>query len=75
MDEGIASDCESSSGHVPVHPPAAPPLQHGALLQQQVREKEQRILQLEADVLKWEQRYLEETALRHLALDAVAMPK
>ncbi len=42
---------------------------------QQLREKDQRILALESGMLKWEQRYLEESALRHLAVDAASMPK
>ncbi len=63
-DEGIASDCESNSGFQ----------QHQGLVQQ-LREKDQHILALESDTLKWEQRYLEEMALRHLAVDAVSMPK
>ena len=62
-DEGIASDCESTTG-----------FQYQGLLQQ-LCEKDQRILALESEMLKWEQRYLEESALRHLAVDAVSMPK
>ncbi|KAJ8256738.1 hypothetical protein COCON_G00188900 [Conger conger] len=35
-------------------------------------EKEERILALEADMTKWEQKYLEESAMRHFAMDAAA---
>lgn len=37
-----------------------------------LREKEERILALEADMTKWEQKYLEENVMRHFALDAAA---
>ncbi|XP_038674082.1 angiomotin-like protein 1 isoform X2 [Scyliorhinus canicula] len=37
-----------------------------------LREKEERILALEADMTKWEQKYLEERAMRHFAMDAAA---
>ncbi|XP_072582315.1 angiomotin-like protein 1 isoform X8 [Vulpes vulpes] len=37
-----------------------------------VREKEERILALEADMTKWEQKYLEESTIRHFALNAAA---
>ncbi|XP_069495346.1 angiomotin-like protein 1 isoform X2 [Ambystoma mexicanum] len=37
-----------------------------------LREKEETILSLEADMSKWEQKYLEETAMRHFAMDAAA---
>ncbi|XP_060035640.1 angiomotin-like protein 1 isoform X2 [Erinaceus europaeus] len=37
-----------------------------------VREKEERILALEADMTKWEQKYLEESTIRHFAMDAAA---
>lgn len=39
-------------------------------LMELVREKEERILALEADMTKWEQKYLEESAIRHFALNA-----
>ncbi|XP_078246233.1 angiomotin-like protein 1 isoform X1 [Pogona vitticeps] len=38
-----------------------------------VREKEERILALEADMTKWEQKYLEESAIRHFAMNAAAI--
>lgn len=37
-----------------------------------LREKEERILALEADITKWEQKYLEESVMRQFALDAAA---
>ena len=40
--------------------------------QQQLREKEERILALEADITKWEQKYLEESTMRQFAMDAAA---
>lgn len=41
-------------------------------LQQQFREKEERILALEADITKWEQKYLEESTMRQFAMDVAA---
>lgn len=41
-------------------------------LQQQLREKEECILALEADITKWEQKYLEESTMRQFAMDAAA---
>lgn len=41
-------------------------------MQQQLREKEERILALEADITKWEQKYLEESTMRQFAMDAAA---
>ncbi|XP_026161127.1 angiomotin-like 2a [Mastacembelus armatus] len=41
-------------------------------LQQQLREKEEHVLALEADITKWEQKYLEESAMRQFAMDAAA---
>lgn len=41
-------------------------------LMESLREKEERILALEADMTKWEQKYLEEKAMRHFATDAAA---
>ncbi|XP_045905462.1 angiomotin-like 2a isoform X1 [Micropterus dolomieu] len=41
-------------------------------LNQQLREKEERILALEADITKWEQKYLEESTMRQFAMDAAA---
>ncbi|KAK2538222.1 Amotl2 [Columba guinea] len=39
---------------------------------QQLREKEEKILALEADMTKWEQKYLEECTMRQFAMDAAA---
>ncbi|XP_072258820.1 angiomotin-like protein 1 isoform X2 [Pyxicephalus adspersus] len=36
-----------------------------------LRKKEETILALEADTTKWEQKYLEESAMRHFTMDAV----
>ncbi|XP_048454231.1 angiomotin-like protein 1 [Rhincodon typus] len=41
-------------------------------LMELLRVKEERILVLEADMTKWEQKYLEERAMRHFAMDAAA---
>ncbi|XP_056118162.1 angiomotin isoform X2 [Rhinichthys klamathensis goyatoka] len=43
-----------------------------AALMEHLREKEERILALEADMTKWEQKYLEESVMRQFALDAAA---
>ncbi|GAA6217759.1 angiomotin-like protein 2 [Lates japonicus] len=51
--------------------PAASELS-SSTLQQQLREKEERILALEADITKWEQKYLEESTMRQFAMDAAA---
>uniref|UniRef100_A0A8C5LNS5 Angiomotin like 1 n=1 Tax=Leptobrachium leishanense TaxID=445787 RepID=A0A8C5LNS5_9ANUR len=37
-----------------------------------LRKKEETILALEADMTKWEQKYLEESTMRHFAMDAAA---
>ncbi|XP_029110279.1 angiomotin-like 2a isoform X2 [Scleropages formosus] len=41
-------------------------------LLQQLREREECILALEADITKWEQKYLEESTMRQFAMDAAA---
>lgn len=41
-------------------------------LMEHLREKEERILALEADMTKWEQKYLEESVMRQFALDTAA---
>ncbi|OCT78898.1 angiomotin-like protein 2 [Xenopus laevis] len=43
-----------------------------SVLSGQLREKEERILALEADMTKWEQKYLEERTMRQFAMDAAA---
>lgn len=37
-----------------------------------LREREERILGLEADMTCWEQKYFEESAMRHFAMEAAA---
>ena len=37
-----------------------------------LREREERILGLEADMMRWEQKYLEESAMRQFAMEAAA---
>lgn len=41
-------------------------------LSEQLREKEEQVLALEADMTKWEQKFLEERAMRQFAMDAAA---
>lgn len=48
------------------------PEHNAPALMELVREKEERILALEADMTKWEQKYLEESTIRHFAMNAVA---
>lgn len=43
-----------------------------SMLQQQLREREERVLALEADLTRWEQKYLEESTMRQFAMDAAA---
>ncbi|XP_031234894.1 angiomotin [Mastomys coucha] len=45
---------------------------NAAALMELLREKEERILALEADMTKWEQKYLEENVMRPFGLDAAA---
>ncbi|XP_069474156.1 angiomotin-like protein 2 [Ambystoma mexicanum] len=45
---------------------------NASVLSAQLREKEERILALEADMTKWEQKYLEECTMRQFAMDAAA---
>ncbi|TGZ32313.1 Uncharacterized protein DBV15_03956 [Temnothorax longispinosus] len=44
-------------------------------LKRRLRERDEKIMSLEGDVVKWEQRYLEESALRQAAIDAASLPK
>uniref|UniRef100_UPI00358DDD10 angiomotin-like protein 1 n=1 Tax=Myxine glutinosa TaxID=7769 RepID=UPI00358DDD10 len=46
--------------------------QNASGLMELLREKEERILALEADMTRWEQKYLEENAMRYFAMDAAA---
>uniref|UniRef100_A0A8C2IU46 Angiomotin like 2a n=1 Tax=Cyprinus carpio TaxID=7962 RepID=A0A8C2IU46_CYPCA len=41
-------------------------------LHQQLREREEHVLALEADITRWEQKYLEESTMRQFAMDAAA---
>nr|XP_009688484.1 PREDICTED: angiomotin-like protein 1 [Struthio camelus australis] len=49
---------------------ASLPEHNAPALMELVREKEERILALEADMTKWEQKYLEESTIRHFAMNA-----
>lgn len=60
-DDGISSDSESATNI------------HGLI--RQMQEKERHILRLEAEVARWEQKFLEETVFRQLAVDAISIPK
>uniref|UniRef100_UPI0037E921C1 angiomotin n=1 Tax=Semicossyphus pulcher TaxID=241346 RepID=UPI0037E921C1 len=51
---------------------ALPSEYNATALMEHLREKEERILALEADMTKWEQKYLEESVMRQFALDAAA---
>ncbi|XP_069172424.1 angiomotin-like protein 1 isoform X3 [Procambarus clarkii] len=44
-------------------------------LRREIREKDEKIMILEGEVTKWEQRYLQESAMRQLAIEAASMPK
>ncbi|CAG9854916.1 unnamed protein product [Phyllotreta striolata] len=44
-------------------------------LKRKLREKDERIMTLEGECAKWEQRYLEESTLRQAAIDAASIPK
>nr|CAH7761331.1 unnamed protein product [Callosobruchus chinensis] len=44
-------------------------------LKRKLREKEERIMALEGECAKWEQRFLEESTLRQAAIDAASIPK
>ncbi|XP_061653589.1 angiomotin-like 2a [Phyllopteryx taeniolatus] len=41
-------------------------------LQERLREREERILALEADMVRWEQKYLEESTMRQFAMEVAA---
>nr|XP_040037055.1 angiomotin isoform X3 [Gasterosteus aculeatus aculeatus] len=51
---------------------AVPSEYNATALMEQLREKEEQILALEADMTKWEQKYLEESVMRQFALDVAA---
>lgn len=44
-------------------------------LKRRLREKDERIMMLEGECSKWEQRYIEESSLRQAAIDAASIPK
>jgi hypothetical protein len=44
-------------------------------LKRHLREKDEKIMRLEGEVAKWEQKYLEESQLRQAAIDAASIPK
>lgn len=44
-------------------------------LKRQLREKDENLMRLEGECAKWEQRFLEESALRQAAIDAASIPK
>ncbi|KAF5290890.1 hypothetical protein FQA39_LY14570 [Lamprigera yunnana] len=44
-------------------------------LKRRLREKDEKIMRTEGECSKWEQRYLEESALRQAAIDAASIPK
>ncbi|CAG9769505.1 unnamed protein product [Ceutorhynchus assimilis] len=44
-------------------------------LKRQLREKDENLMRLEGECAKWEQRFLEENALRQAAIDAASIPK
>lgn len=46
-----------------------------AELKRQLREKDEKIMRLEGETAKWEQKYLEESQLRQAAIDAASIPK
>ncbi|XP_044731110.1 angiomotin-like protein 1 isoform X2 [Chrysoperla carnea] len=46
-----------------------------AELKRRLRERDEKIMRLEGECAKWEQRYLEESALRQAAIDAASIPK
>lgn len=39
------------------------------------RDYEEKVVALEGEVARWEQKYLEESALRQMAVDAASVPK
>jgi len=44
-------------------------------LKRRLRERDEKIMLLEGDVAKWEQRYIQENTLRQAAIDAASLPK
>lgn len=50
-------------------------LESASDLKRRLRDREEKIMRLEGECSKWEQRYLEESALRQAAIDAASIPK
>ncbi|XP_022657290.1 angiomotin-like protein 1 isoform X1 [Varroa destructor] len=44
-------------------------------LRKTIRDYEEKVVSLEGEVARWEQKYLEESALRQMAVDAASVPK
>lgn len=44
-------------------------------LKRRLRERDEKIMMLEGECAKWEQRFLEESTLRQAAIDAASIPK
>uniref|UniRef100_A0A8C8LR35 Angiomotin C-terminal domain-containing protein n=1 Tax=Oncorhynchus tshawytscha TaxID=74940 RepID=A0A8C8LR35_ONCTS len=65
----------SAQSHSTVSGPGSLPFDLSSMVsvqQQQLAEREERILALEADITHWEQKYLEESTMRQFAMDAAA---
>lgn len=54
---------------------SVPAGESAAELKRKLREREECIMRLESEVTKWEQRYVEESALMQAAIDAASLPK
>lgn len=57
------------------HSPNGSIEESAAELKRRLREKDEKIMRIERECSKWEQRYLEESALRQAAIDAASIPK
>uniref|UniRef100_A0A4W5LVZ3 Angiomotin like 2a n=1 Tax=Hucho hucho TaxID=62062 RepID=A0A4W5LVZ3_9TELE len=60
----------SAQSHSTASGPGPSGLSSTVSVQQQLAEREERILALEADITHWEQKYLEESTMRQFAMDA-----
>lgn len=58
--------------HSPPQRQSQPPGVTMSSLQERLREREERILALEADMVRWEQKYLEESTMRQFAMEVAA---
>lgn len=70
-------DCSDIISHHRFHSPppqrqSQPPGVTMSSLQERLREREERILALEADMVRWEQKYLEESTMRQFAMEVAA---